>query len=70
MITCICFNVSDKKIAELVKNHHIHTLRDLQKEIRVCSQCGKCKPEIMHIIKDNKKEEKQHLNQEQSNLKY
>ena len=53
MITCICHNVSDKKIKAILNEHNcsIKNLKDLKKHIPICQQCGKCKDEVKELIK-------------------
>lgn len=53
MITCICHNVSDKKINKICEEKTIHSISDLKKEINICTQCKKCAPEIKTIIKEH-----------------
>lgn len=51
MIICICKNVSNKKIIEIIKRHpEINTLKQFKEHLDVCSQCGKCKKEVVEII--------------------
>lgn len=58
MIVCICHNISDRKIKEimLVHGHEIHHLKDLKKQITICQQCGKCKEDVKLLIKKEIKE--------------
>ena len=47
MITCICNNVSDKKIhavldAKILENKRIDSIEGLQKEFPICNNCGAC----------------------------
>lgn len=56
MIVCICKNVSNKKIIEIIKAHpEINNLKDFKKHLDVCSQCGKCKQEVLQIISKEEK---------------
>lgn len=41
MYICLCHGVSDKKIAQAVEQG-ARSMRDLNKELKVGSQCGKC----------------------------
>lgn len=53
MIICICRNVSDKTIKDVIQKHpHIHTVKDLKKHLDVCNQCGKCRDSIVSMIKE------------------
>jgi bacterioferritin-associated ferredoxin len=49
MIICICRAVSDKKLNEVINSNT--TLEDLQIDLGVCLQCGKCKEYIEEILK-------------------
>lgn len=51
MITCICHNVSDKKINQICAEKNISSIGELKKEITICTQCKKCAPEIKAILK-------------------
>ncbi len=56
MIICICHNVSDKKVAEiLASSPGIHKLKDLKKHIKICTQCGKCRDGVIDMINENNK---------------
>lgn len=60
MIVCICKNVSNKKIIEVINSHpEINNLKDFKKYLDVCSQCGKCKKDVLDIIAHE--EQKFHL---------
>lgn len=50
MIICICHNVNEKKINEVMDKHEVHTLKQLQSHLDICHQCRKCAIELRHII--------------------
>lgn len=51
MIVCICHNVNEKKIIQILEEKKLSNLSSLKKEIKICEQCKKCAPEIKEIIK-------------------
>ena len=51
MIICICNNVNDKKIIEQVKKGL--NFKQIQIKLNVANDCGKCKKEIVKLIKEN-----------------
>lgn len=50
MITCICNNVSENTIIEIVEDHAIHDLKGLQEKISICNQCCMCENYINNLI--------------------
>lgn len=54
MYVCLCHGVSDKQIVEAVKKKGVCNLRMLAKELKVATQCGKCKPLAQQIIAETK----------------
>lgn len=42
MVVCICNNVSEEKIKELIATHNIKTIKGLQEHISICNNCGSC----------------------------
>mgnify|MGYP002653417505 CR=1 FL=1 len=55
MITCVCNNISDKKINHILdsrieKNQRIESIEELQKEIPICNNCGTCFCALKGII--------------------
>jgi len=51
MIICICNDVSDRKIKKVVIKHEdVHTIKDLQKYMKICDQCSGCTMYLEKII--------------------
>ncbi|GGD56576.1 bacterioferritin-associated ferredoxin [Lacimicrobium alkaliphilum] len=42
MFVCLCHGITDKQIAETVREQGIGNMRELRKQLGVGSQCGKC----------------------------
>lgn len=54
MIICICHNVSGGKIKEILSTtNDVHKLKDLKRYVKVCTQCGKCRDEVISMINEN-----------------
>lgn len=51
MITCVCKRVSDKAIRARAQQAPC-ALRDLRRELCVGTQCGKCLPEALSILRE------------------
>lgn len=55
MIICICNNISDKTINnildnKLLNNERVDSIEGLQKEISVCNNCGSCYCELKGLL--------------------
>ena len=55
MIICVCNNISEKKIEEILntkieKNERIYSIKDLNKEIPICNNCYACFNDVKKII--------------------
>lgn len=50
MIVCICNNVNEKTIEEIVDQKALKCISELQKEISICNQCKNCSATITEII--------------------
>lgn len=42
MYVCLCHNVTDKDIRQLVHTEGVTTMRELREHLGVATQCGKC----------------------------
>ena len=42
MYVCLCRNVTDKAIRQLVESEGATTMRELREHLGVSTQCGKC----------------------------
>lgn len=51
MITCVCKRVSDKAIRARAQQGPC-ALRDLRRDLCVGTQCGKCLPEALNILRE------------------
>lgn len=60
MVVCICSNLNEDKIKEVVENHCNCNLSpfDIHDKLNCNVGCGKCIPTIIEIIDQNKREEK------------
>ncbi len=51
MIVCICNDISERKIKKTVIEHEeIHTIKDLQEYLPVCTNCQGCRTYLDTII--------------------
>ena len=51
-IVCQCFNVSERKIREVVKANNLKTVEQVTFYTKAGGGCGQCKPEIQAILDD------------------
>ena len=49
-IVCRCFNVSEEKLVQQIKEHNIKTVQEATNYCKVSGSCGRCAPEVQHII--------------------
>jgi len=42
MYVCLCHNVTDARIHQLVRTEGVSTMRELREHLGVGTQCGKC----------------------------
>ena len=49
-IVCRCFNVSEEKLIQQIKEHNIKTVQEATNYCKVAGSCGRCAPEVQHII--------------------
>lgn len=42
MYVCLCHNVTDNDIRQLVRTRGVGTMRELREHLGVATQCGKC----------------------------
>lgn len=50
MIICVCNNINEKLLEELVEQKELTCLSQVQKEISICNQCKSCASSINDII--------------------
>ncbi|MCP5421011.1 MAG: (2Fe-2S)-binding protein [Gammaproteobacteria bacterium] len=50
MYICICKAVTDRQIHQAIQDGHVR-MRDLRRELGVCTGCGKCAPQIHAMIR-------------------
>ncbi|WP_448549803.1 (2Fe-2S)-binding protein [Thalassotalea fusca] len=50
MFVCICKNITDKDIKELVVSNGVGNIRELKKHLDIASQCGTCTKLTQKII--------------------
>lgn len=55
MIICICNNVSDKKVNQIIINQGISNVRELQQQIVICNQCKMCACDLKKMISSQQK---------------
>lgn len=53
-IICSCFNVSEDKIRKTIQENKLKTLEEVTAYTKAGGNCGKCKPDIIKILKDMK----------------
>jgi NifU-like protein len=53
-IICSCFNVSEDKIRKTIKENNLKTVEEVTAYTKAGGNCGKCKPDIINILKDMK----------------
>lgn len=49
MVVCICNNINEKNLQQVIKNKKIKSLKQIQ-EYGVCNCCKKCCKEVKQII--------------------
>ncbi len=57
MYVCLCKAVTDTQIRQAAESG-CHTMRCLNKELGVATQCGKCAKDARQILKDVKQEKR------------
>lgn len=55
MYVCLCKAITDTQIRQAAENG-CESMRDLNKELGVATQCGKCGKDARQILKDVKQE--------------
>ena len=50
MIVCVCNNVNEEKIIELISFYKIKTVDELRDKISISNQCLMCERYISHLI--------------------
>lgn len=50
MIVCVCNNISEEKIINIVEKHAIVDIDSLREKISVCNQCCMCEKYITNLI--------------------
>lgn len=52
MFVCMCYGVTDKDIANAVKEHGVGNMRELKDVLTLGDQCGSCVKMAQNIIDD------------------
>ena len=52
MYVCVCRGVTDGRIREQVAKHPTMRMRDLYRQLGVCSGCGQCAREVNGLLKE------------------
>ncbi|NRN30633.1 bacterioferritin-associated ferredoxin [Photorhabdus heterorhabditis] len=52
MYVCLCNAVSDRTIRNAVRQHHVHSIRELQRIVPVGRDCGKCIRQARELINE------------------
>ncbi|MDX1655177.1 MAG: (2Fe-2S)-binding protein [Candidatus Competibacteraceae bacterium] len=52
MYVCLCKGVSDRHIRRAVQEGSVTRMRDLRRELGVCTDCGKCGQCAKGVLKD------------------
>ena len=60
MYVCICKAITDKQIRQAAQSG-VRSLWELQKELGVASNCGKCKETAIEILSESKSAQDQTL---------
>ncbi|GAA0364708.1 bacterioferritin-associated ferredoxin [Bowmanella denitrificans] len=50
MFVCLCHGITDKHIAQAVREEGVGNMRELRKQLGVGSQCGKCVQLAQQVI--------------------
>lgn len=50
MIICVCNNVNENTLEDIIEQKELNTIDEIQKEISVCNQCKSCSSAINDII--------------------
>ena len=53
MVVCICRNINEKNLIEIIKTNQIKKVKEVQK-LQICDCCKKCCLEVKQIIKQVK----------------
>lgn len=55
-VTCACFGVTEKEIEKVVKENRLDTVEQVTNFCKAGGGCGKCRPDIQHIIDRTRKD--------------
>ncbi|NMH59521.1 (2Fe-2S)-binding protein [Alteromonas ponticola] len=50
MYVCMCYGITDKSIASVVKNQGVGNIRELRQHLELGDQCGKCIQMAQEVI--------------------
>ena len=53
MYICICKNITDTQIRNVVLKREVSNLSQLSKELGACTQCGKCSHNAKRVINES-----------------
>lgn len=57
MYVCVCHAVTDKQIEYSVHQGKVNSMRDLQQQLGVGTQCGRCACEARDLVQQTKRAE-------------
>jgi len=52
MYVCLCHNVTDTDIRQLVRTEGVSSMRELREHLGVATQCGKCAKCAKDVLRD------------------
>jgi bacterioferritin-associated ferredoxin len=52
MYVCLCQNVTDTQIRQLVRTEGVSSMRELREHLGVATQCGKCGKCAKEVLRD------------------
>lgn len=60
-IVCVCNNVAESVIVKNIKEYNVKSIKELQKHISVCNECGTCGKYIKFLIDNNNEQSEKNL---------
>lgn len=56
MIVCVCSNINESKMRNLIKCNKIKSVREFHK-LQLCCNCAKCYKEVQDIIREENEQD-------------
>jgi bacterioferritin-associated ferredoxin len=56
MYVCLCHNVTEHQIRQLVRCEGVTTVRELGEQLGVATQCGKCAGCARNVLRETRRE--------------